>query len=120
MIATELVIRTSENPAYFDVDETLIVKRPYGDAEYYLTLDYYGTPRYAKPIEQHVAFLKSCKARGYEVTVWSANGWAWAFEVVKKLKLDEYVDYVCTKPQFYVDDKSADKWTKQIFIGENE
>lgn len=121
MIATKRPqVRTNETPAYFDVDETLIEKRPKCTRGFGLKLNYYGTTRYARPIKQHVAFLKACKARGCEITVWSANGYAWAKHVVEMLDLNDYVDFVCTKPQFYVDDKRADKWTKQVFIGDNE
>jgi predicted phosphatase len=112
-------IRRSELPAYFDVDETLILKSPVRTEEFNVPLNYHGSTKYAKPINQHVEFLKACFARGYEITVWSANGFDWATTVVKALNLEQYVSFVCTKPQFYCDDKKADEWMKHIFISES-
>lgn len=113
-------IRRSELPAYFDVDETLILKSPVKTGDFTIELNYHGTIKYAKPINQHIEFLKSLFARGYEITVWSANGYDWATTVVKALNLEQYVSYTCTKPSFYCDDKPADKWMKQVFISESE
>lgn len=111
---TQPATRISELPAVFDVDDTLIAAPD--SHEKYLVLDYYGVERLCRPVEQHIEFLKACHKRGYEITVWSANGFKWAEEVVNKLGLNDYVHYVATKPLIYVDDKDANDWMKRVFI----
>lgn len=112
-----MVIRKSELPVVIDVDETLI-KDPKSDNDLTLSFDYYGVFTTKVPIQRHIDLLKSYKARGYEVTVWSANGYQWAEEVVRVLRLETYVDHVATKPTKYVDDKDANTWMQKVFIHE--
>jgi HAD superfamily phosphatase (TIGR01681 family) len=115
-------IRDSELPVVIDVDNTLITEfttapeNIHGTNE--LTLNYYGQKVYAYPIAEHIDLLKSYKSRGYEITVWSANGSKWAAEVVKKLKLTDYVDIVASKPLKYVDDRDANNWMQRVYIGD--
>jgi hypothetical protein len=114
-------IRTSELPVVIDVDKTLIgdiSADPKLDVFPFVGFDYYGNRVYAKRIIEHIDLLKSYKARGYEVTVWSANGYKWAKEVVEKLELTEFVDEVASKPLKYVDDKDANSWMARVFINE--
>ena len=109
----------SELPIAIDVDETLVGKmyftRPPHDQKY-LRLDYYGTPVYVRPNLHHIAFLKACKARGYDITVWSGNGYQWAKAVIVRLNLEPYVAYVASKPILYVDDKDAPEWMRRVYI----
>lgn len=108
-------------PVVIDVDDTLIRDMNIDEVrelDDVYTMNYYGVETIKVPIQNHIDLLKSYKARGYEVTVWSANGWEWASEVVTKLKLENYVDHIATKPQKYVDDKPAEQWMQQVFIHE--
>ncbi len=101
----------------FDVDGTLITKFTYHRVDdKQLELDYYGIKVYAKPLIGQINFMKSLKARGYGIVVWSANGAPWADEVVKKLELSKLVEAIVTKPSFCVDDKPPSEWMKQVLI----
>lgn len=110
------VIR-AEHPVAIDVDETLVRDPRPGDLDV-IDLNYYGVATKKVPIQRHIDLLKSYKSRGYFVEVWSANGFAWAEEVITKLKLDAYVDLIKTKPEKYVDDKLSDNWMQRVFIDE--
>jgi predicted phosphatase len=118
MTGFDMRIRTSELPVVIDVDKTLIGDISVNEREGSIALDYYGNKVYANKIVEHIDLLKSYKARGYEVTVWSANGFQWAKEVVTKLDLMAYVDEVATKPTKYVDDKDANTWMMRVYINE--
>ena len=48
----------------------------------------------------------------------SGNGAEWAAQVVKALKLEEYVDSVETKPSKIVDDKPMEDWCHPIYLGD--
>ena len=101
----------SELPIFFDVDDTILIwegnayKPGKGKVKVIDPTD--DRPRYLKPHKRHVEFLKKCAKRGYQVTVWSAGGWAWAEAAVKALQLEQYVTKVETKPLKYVDDLEA-------------
>lgn len=110
-------INQNENRIFVDVDKTLITPCSNRD-DARITFDYYGTQVYHKMMMNNIALLKAQKARGYEVIVHSANGWAWAYEVVSKLQLEQYVDEVATKPMKYMDDLSADEWMTRIFVND--
>jgi predicted phosphatase len=103
-------------PVVIDVDETLITKFSTVKGDKELTLRYYGETVYANPINRHIRLLKSYKKRGYEVTVWSANGYLWAKQVVEVLDLYQFVDIVASKPLKYVDDKDANTFMQRVFI----
>lgn len=83
-----------------------------------LTIDFYGMPKYCREITVHTEFLKSLKARGYYIRVHSGNGAEWAANVVKALKLEDYVDSVETKPAKVIDDKPCDDWCHPIYLGD--
>lgn len=115
-------INTNESRVVIDVDGTLICRF---DSEQHalgqsILMNYYGNPEIKVPMNENINLLKAQKARGYEVIVHSANGFAWAKEVVEKLGLQEYVDEVATKPLKYMDDLPADEWMQRVFIPENE
>lgn len=110
-------IRTSELPVAIDVDKTLILPVRMGDVDR-MEFMYYGQLRIYRPHYTHIEFLKSLHARGYEITVWSANGYAWAKEVVTKLDLTPYVHEVATKPIIYVDDQLATEFMRRVYIEE--
>ena len=69
------------------------------------------------PHFQHIELLKRYKAKGKVVIVWSQSGNQWAEEVVKALKLEEFVDFVFTKPEKYVDDLRADECMEWVYKG---
>lgn len=96
----------------FDCDDTLVMwnledksKNIPIECPYTKGVVYHLTPH-----EEHISLLKKYKARGFTVVVWSAGGVDWAENVVKALKLEEFVDAVFTKPCRYVDDLHCEKW----------
>ncbi len=107
-----------ESNIFFDCDSTLVL---YGDAKgkEVITLNYYGQPRHLTAHKGHIEFLKACKARGFNVFLWSNNGVDWAQECGIKLGIDDYVDYYLCKPFKIVDDEPIKQWTKTIYIPES-
>ena len=99
----------NENIVYFDVDETLITS----------TIEDGQDHKYRRKIdsvcEANVEQLIYHKRRGFHVTVWSANGYQWALDVVLALGLQTYVDVVKTKPRSYFDDKDANEWMQRAY-----
>lgn len=104
-----MIVTKNEQIVYCDVDETLVLwKKEFNHAT--KIVNYYGDKVYVEPHYSHIQFLKSLKARGCYIIVHSNNGWAWAEEVVKLLKLEEYVDEVKTKPYKIIDDTNPLEW----------
>jgi hypothetical protein len=97
----------SNNITAFDVDNTLVMWHPNANDKIPGSLDFqYGNEIvYLTPHHNHIRFLKQCSIRGDHVEVWSKNGFQWAKQVVEKLKLQDYVDVVRSKPSRHVDDK---------------
>jgi len=101
-------VAKNEHTVCFDVDDTLIMwegtflEKFEGCVEVVCPHDNKTT--YHRPHKRHIEFLKKEHARGYTVVVWSSAGAAWAESVIKSLKLEEYVDFVLSKPQKWVDD----------------
>lgn len=98
---------------FFDVDSTLVF------APSDIENDFYTTPSKAAEnniefniVHEHILKIKEFKARGHTVVVWSAGGADWAETVVKKLELEEHVDLVISKPDWYFDDKPSSDWLK--------
>lgn len=101
-------VAPSEITIFFDVDDTLIMwdencTQPF-DGSIRMVCPHDGMVTFHRVHERHVGFLKKQKAKGYSVIVWSASGTAWAEAVVKKLGLEDYVDFVMSKPIKWVDD----------------
>lgn len=100
-------VNRNENNVVVDCDQTLVMHNIEDYGKYVpINISYYGTSNSVVPHYTNIALLKSYKARGFHVTVWSNNGWAWAEQVVKALGLEVYVDAVQTKPCKHIDDKS--------------
>lgn len=94
---------------FCDVDDTLLMQlqdkfwEPIENSiriEHPLNKDIY----YLVPHRAHINLLKSYKAQGYTVFVWSAQGKEWAKLAVQVLELEDTVDWVMSKPLKYVDD----------------
>ena len=109
-----------ENILMVDVDETLISKIDPSDKNGgFMTFEYGEALEFFKPCNNNIALMKHHKkTRGYGIIVWSANGKEWAEKVVKRLKLQDYVDIIMTKPVKYLDDKPVQEWMpSQIYLG---
>lgn len=109
------VVTKNEQVCYFDCDETLVKWNTGGN----IIADYYGQQVFLEAYEPHIRFLKAMKARGAYIVVQSGNGWAWAEQVVRLLKLEAFVDEIKTKPYKIVDDSPYENWMPtRIFIEE--
>lgn len=109
-----------ENWLMVDIDETLITKiNPSERNGGYLTLAYGDTLEFFDRCNDNIALMvHHKKTRGYGIIAWSANGKEWAEKVVTALELEQYVDYIMTKPMKYLDDKPVETWmTSQIYLG---
>jgi phosphoglycolate phosphatase-like HAD superfamily hydrolase len=103
----------------FDVDDTLIMWHAEDLSKAIQIDDPYikGCTYNLVPHEGHIQLMKKYKARGFTIVVWSAGGVDWAENVVKALKLEEFVDAVFTKPCRYVDDLKCSEWMgNQVYI----
>lgn len=106
-------VMKSDNVAYFDVDDTLIIHFPIGEIPPHrldeaIVISIPDRPMFTAeciPHKDHIERLKMHKVWGNGVVVWSKSGWEWAETVVKALKLEDYVDVVASKPNYYYDDK---------------
>lgn len=99
------VIR-SNNLTTFDIDDTILmhIDRRVKTKDK-IAIDYGDEVIYLTPHKFHITFLKHCHKRGDFVVIWSKNGYQYAEQVVKKLKLSKYVDLIMSKPSRHVDDK---------------
>lgn len=96
----------------FDVDDTILMwnnvdYRWPGEDKVELQDPYDKSIVYLKPHNQNINLMKKYKTQGYTVIVWSAGGYLWAEEAVNKLKINNLVDLVMSKPLKYVDDLKA-------------
>lgn len=104
--------------AYFDVDDTLIMwnwKEYTGDTSQLLSLQIPGTNETIEvlPHKRHIELMKQFKARGQTIIVWSKGGWDWARTAIEALKIEQYVDYVMSKPDCYIDDLNCQDFMKE-------
>lgn len=108
-------VYTQESVIPVDVDNTLIMwgKAKKGEKVIHITNPNSGEQETLRPHKVHIKILKERHARGSLIVVWSKGGNQWANAVIKALGLEPYVDLVMSKPQMYIDDKTADS-----FMGE--
>ena len=99
---------------YFDVDDTLIMWDQSGtkwsDKDEVVIRPDSNYPVLARPHHEHIKLLKKHKQHGEVVIVWSAGGAQWAADVVRALKLEDYVDVCASKPEVYYDDMPIKVW----------
>ena len=103
----------------FDVDDTLVIWdwkpiNPEGVGLVEIKDPVSGFKELLMPHERHITLLKQFKTRGHTVVVWSQGGWSWAETVVKSLGIEDVVDVVMSKPDWYVDDMPA-----SAYMGKN-
>lgn len=97
---------------YCDVDDTLWM---WSSNQYYkesesIEIEFMNYTVKVSPNDSNIAKLKEFYNKGYEVVVWSATGQEWASLAVKKLGLENFVDYCLGKPDFYIDDLSVNQF----------
>ena len=98
--------------SYFDVDDTLIMwEIPENFPEEELVqMECRDHAFPVAPNKHNVNLLKQFAKKGHAIIVWSAGGSDWAESAVKGLGLEDYVDVVMGKPNYYVDDKKVEDW----------
>lgn len=108
------VIR-NENIIFTDIDDTIIMHNYPLNAET-VTIDFYGEKRTFGVHSDHVKLLKNYRARGFIVIAWSGNGYKHTETVINALGINDYVDYVMTKPNRVIDDSEPNNWAPRIYI----
>lgn len=97
---------------YCDVDGTLV------DFEYPLDTRpedlLYINGIAVLPNFKHVKKLQQFKARNFKIVVWSQGGSHWAESVVHLLGIEEIVDIVISKPNWFIDDLPANEFMPEI------
>lgn len=115
------VVRSSRI-VMFDVDDTLVIwdwkeLDPEGTNLVSISNPDGKCTELVMPHNRHITLMRQFKARGHTVVVWSQGGWAWAESVVKTLGIEDLVDIVMDKPNWYVDDLPAEAFMKKpVFL----
>jgi hydroxymethylpyrimidine pyrophosphatase-like HAD family hydrolase len=110
------VIET-EKTIFYDMDDTLIMHTKHiSPLEQKVTIDFYGENIDFAVHTDHVKLLKNYKARGFTIFGWSGNGYKHAENVIKALNLEDYVDFVLTKPYRVIDDSEPNNWAPRIYL----
>jgi hypothetical protein len=95
-----MIPKFKEPIVYVDVDDTLVSWKPVP----FRLADRIESLQVNLEVLDHIRRHKLC---GHTVIVWSAGGADWAEKVVKYLEIEDIVDAVMSKPNWYVDDKPA-------------
>ena len=103
-----MIIVKCHNPAYYDVDDTLIMRS--GKVVGAMEMRTERGSIWVKPHKPHIETLKELHAQGITIIVWSAGGSAHAAAAVEALGIEKYVDVVLEKPHWVVDDKAPESW----------
>ena len=115
-----MIVIKNEDIVAFDVDDTLILWFSNCDPSEKIDIISPGSgikKMALKPHKRHIDLLKEYKGRGMTVIVWSAGGYGWAQAVVEALGLEEFVDYVMTKPCKLIDDLPPELiFTNRIYL----
>ena len=109
----------SNRIVYFDVDDTLILwdwkELGIEDVAGLVAVvdENSGVAEYGLPHHRHIHLMRQFKARGHTVVVWSQGGWNWAERAVKALGIENLVDVIIDKPNWYVDDLHANAYMER-------
>lgn len=102
--------------ACFDIDETLLMfdwKDYTSETGHLMYLDDCAV----LPNHRNIDLLLQFKARGFTIIAWSQGGYAYAAQAIALLGLESKVDYVMSKPNWYIDDLHASAWMgKNIWL----
>ena len=91
---------------YFDCDDTLLMWNPpkIHSKDELIQVECRGKRSLSYPNYHNIELLKNLANRGHAIVVWSGGGADWAEAVVKALQIEDYVEVVTGKPQYYIDD----------------
>jgi FMN phosphatase YigB (HAD superfamily) len=107
----------SQKTVYFDVDDTLLIPNYQNIAHKPEDLVVINDPRSDLKKQflkhaRHIELMEQFKVRGHTVVVWSQGGWEWAQNAVYAMGIQNLVDVVLAKPDWYVDDLPSDVFMK--------
>lgn len=117
-----MIVIPNEQLIAVDIDDTLVhllpeMVDPYGDrleAAYtdFTLQDPYGILRTMsfQVNWPNVNIVKRGHARGHRYFAWSVAGVKHAVAVIAALEMDQYFEFVCSKPRQYIDDKDVTEW----------
>jgi FMN phosphatase YigB (HAD superfamily) len=111
---------------FFDVDDTLVIwdwksVNPEGKGLVTIKDPNSGVAELVHPHLRHIELMRQFKARGHTVFVWSQGGHEWAEATCKALGIENLVDFVLDKPNWYVDDLPVGAWMKSpIYLDVND
>ena len=108
-----MVVVKSNQPVYVDVDETLVIHNK--ERRKHKDNIKIGDCLYI-PHKPHIEQIKAHSSRKHTVIVWSKGGCEWAELIVKKLKLEKYVDAVLEKPMWAIDDQVPSNYIDTYYI----
>lgn len=102
---------------FVDVDDTLVIWDwkefdPEGKTLVSIENPEANCTELVMPHNRHVQLIRQFKARGHTIVVWSQGGWSWAESVVKTLGIENLVDFVMDKPNWYIDDLPAEAFMR--------
>ena len=109
-------ILANEFRAAFDVDDTIIMHWGNDPEAISITNPYTGIVYKVLPHKEHIATLMEHKAKGFEITLWSARGVRWPAAVAKALKIEKYVDYCAAKYIKHFDDQTEGVLGTRVYI----
>lgn len=102
---------------FFDVDDTIIFwpKHPntFENDKDAIIFNYNNHNFYLKPNFKMIEEIKQKFKDGYEIIIWSYGSKEWAHEVIEKLNLTGYIDYITSKPDYYYDDLDVKVFLKK-------
>ena len=116
-----MLILECNQPTFFDIDDTLI-QWGFSDKPFEGSVEVrcQGIVNHVLPHKAHIHALKSHRARGHTIIVWSKGGSKWGEAAVKALGLEEFVDLVIEKPQWVYDDAEYDSFMPKILFLEDK
>ncbi|MHA1676319.1 MAG: hypothetical protein ACTSU6_03995 [Candidatus Njordarchaeales archaeon] len=96
---------------YFDLDDTLLEWYSC-DKDDILAVEVVnnGHTFYKRAITANIESLKEHSHAGHIVVIWSKGGVEWANTAIMALNLEDYIDIVLTKPDWYYDDIDVAHW----------
>jgi len=75
------------------------------------------------PHKEHLALIEQFWYQNHGIVVWSAGGVEWAEKAVRLLGIEDKVDLIISKPDWYVDDLPAQTFmpeANRIFLPEEK
>lgn len=93
---------------FVDVDDTLLTWKEELAVDSIPVKGPTGKIMLLRPLKKNIQQLKLFHLRGFAIVVWSKSGAEWARRAVEILQLEDHVDVVMPKPDYFIDDKNAE------------